>query len=159
MNLVQRYCYCPILTETGTTTGDHGFTQKEQGSLSRVNDIHPAISVAGTGRILGRAGAEIEVGNIVCGIGLRISLGELLFELREQHLILLVENLCFLPQPFILLHYVTVLQVQLGVQPFHCYATTFRNRLECPENQKNKTIRRVSPDNIILYWYIILYHT
>lgn len=75
--------------------------------------IYPARSVAGTGRILGGAGAEIEVRNSVWSMGFRVSLGELLFELREQHLILLVEKLRFLPQPLILFHYVTVLQIQL----------------------------------------------
>jgi hypothetical protein len=71
--------------------------KKDQGSLSGVNDIYPARSVAGTGRILGRAGAEIEVRNSVWSMGFRVSLGELLFQLRKQRLILLVEKLCFLP--------------------------------------------------------------
>jgi hypothetical protein len=41
------------LTETGTTTADYGFTQKEEWHLSGVNDIltFPARSVVGTGSI------------------------------------------------------------------------------------------------------------
>ncbi|RZS16801.1 hypothetical protein BHM03_00048847 [Ensete ventricosum] len=43
----------------------------------------------------------------------------LLFQLRQESMVLLVEKLCFLPQPLVLLHDVAVLQVQLGVEPLH----------------------------------------
>ena len=76
--------------------------------------------IAGTRRIMTRTWSKVQVKNGVwSSIGFCISLGELLFEFRQKLLILLIKKLSFLPQPFILFHYVTVLVVQLWVQPFH----------------------------------------
>lgn len=76
------------------------------------------------GPIWARSGAEIEIRNGVWApIGLlwaaAVRLGQLLLQLGEECLILLVQELGFLPQPLVLLHYVAVLQVQLRVQPLH----------------------------------------
>lgn len=87
---------------------------------------------AGIGRIRGRTGAKVEVRyGIIGSIAFGVGLGEFLLQFRQQCLVLLVEKLCFLPQPLIFFHYVAVLQVQLGVQSFH---GCFRNILS-PETK------------------------
>jgi len=75
--------------------------------------------VWGTRRILTATWAQTQVKNGVWSISFLISLGEFLFELRQQCLILLIKKLCLLSQSLVLFHYVTVLQVQLWVQPLH----------------------------------------
>lgn len=58
---------------------------------------------------------------IMDGVGIAVGFFQLLLELGEEGLVFLVQELRLLPQPLVLFHDVAVLQVQLRVDPFHCF--------------------------------------
>lgn len=80
--------------------------------------------LASTGAHGGCWGSSVEVRDAGNGVGGGTGLGQLLllFQLRQESLVFLVEKLCFLSQPLVLLQNVVVPQVQLGVDPFHVFA-------------------------------------
>lgn len=113
---------------------DHfGFAQKKKGHIMGPRCTSSITGlVAGTWRTFTGTWAKVEVKIGVWSIGFCIALGEFVFELRQKSLVLLIKKLCFLPQLFILFHYVTVLNVQLWVQPFHdCETSPSQNYSQC----------------------------
>lgn len=107
--------------------------------------------IAGIWSILTWTWSKVKVKHVVWCIGFWVTstIWELLFKLRQKCLILLIQNLSFLPKPFILFHYVTVLVVQLCVQSFHCYENhNLKNICGIRTNEKGKNICKYSSHRV-----------
>ncbi|KAJ6363062.1 hypothetical protein OIU78_003280 [Salix suchowensis] len=75
----------------------------------------------------------------------RVGLGEFLFQLGQQCLILLVEELCFLPQPLVFFHDVAVLQRRKHNQPKFTSKTGSSTPMYLAEegNKEHKSMRQM----------------
>lgn len=78
-------------------------------------------------------------------VAVAAGLGEALLELGEQGLVLLVQQLGLLAQPFVLLEDVAVLHVQLGVEPVHFFP---------PATKKSNRVRKSAAMAIASLYYI-----
>lgn len=74
--------------------------------------------------------ARVEVCDVI-DLGVGVGFGQLLFQLGQECLVLLVQELRLLPQPLVFFHYETVLPEQLGVEPLHDLCRSAGSESKC----------------------------